>query len=263
MINKTKPSHGAFTGLFMLVLGCVSLVSMCGWFLKWCMDAVPTKEIVLATGLVGIGLLTLIWQAWRTCRCTNRLVHYARTPLPLKFRAQGVEFGLDPQHIILIQSPQPIALCFGFLRPRICLSTGLLGLLSQTQIKAALLHEDYHRQRFDPLRLLAIEAITAALFFLPIVREWRVIFKIKLELDADHHAVQKTGKAALAGALHRILSYSSAPAPLSNIVAAGLNANAARIAALLGERATPQQVSNKSIFYSTAVLWILCLILMV
>lgn len=262
-MNKTKSSHSTFTGLFMLVLGCVSLVSLCGWFLKWCLNAVPTKDIVLVTGLVGIGLLTLIWQAWRTYRCTTQLVHYAQIPLSVKFKAQVVEFELDPQHIVLIQSPQPIALCFGFLRPRICLSTGLLELLSQTQIKAALLHEDYHRQRFDPLRLLLIEAITTALFFLPIVREWRIIFKIKLELAADHHAVQKTGKAALAGALHRILSYGSAPAPLSNIVAARLNANAARIAALLGERSTPQQISNKSILYSTAVLWILCLILMV
>ena len=263
MINKTKSAHGAFTGLFVLVLGCVSLVSMCGWFLSWCMSAIPIKQIVLMAGLVSIGLVTLIWQAWRTCRCTNQLVHYAQIPMPLKFKTQVVEFGLDPQHIVLIQSPQPIALCFGFLRPRICLSTGLLELLSQTQIKAALLHEDYHRQRFDPLRLLVIEAITAALFFLPIVREWRVIFKIKLELDADHHAVQKTGKAALAGALHRILSYGSAPTSLSNIVAAGLNASAARIAALLGERSPVQQVSVKSILYSATVLWVLCLILMV
>lgn len=263
-MNNTKSSQGILIGLLLLVVGCVSLVSLCGWFLNWCMSAaLPTKHIVLMTGVVGIGLLTLMWQAWRTYRCTSRLVDYAQMPLPLTFQTQIVEFGLDPNHIVFIQSPQPFALCFGFLRPRICLSSGLLALLSKRQIKAALLHEDYHRQRFDPLRLLLAEAISGAFFFLPIVREWHVAFKIKLELDSDDHAVQKTDKAALAGALHRILSYGSAPPPLSNIVTAGLNANAARIAALLGERSPVQQVSHKSILSSTAVLWVLCLILMV
>lgn len=264
MTNMTKSSQGILIGLLLLVVGCVSLVSLCGWFLTWCMSAdLPIKHIVLMTGVLGIGLLTLIWRAWRTYRCMNQLIDCARVPLPLKFQTEIAEYGLDPNHIVLVQSSQPFALCFGFLRPRICLSSGLLALLSQRQVKAALQHEDYHRQRFDPLRLLLADAIAAALLFLPIVREWHVLFKIKLELDADNHAIQKTDKAALAGALHRILSYGSVPSPLSNSVTAGLNANAARIAALLGERSTTQQVSGKSILASMAVLWILCSILMV
>lgn len=264
MTNNTKSSQGIFVGLLLLVAGCVSLVTLCGWFLNWCMSAgLPIKHIGLIAGVAGIGLLTLIWQAWRTHRCTSQLVECAQMPLPLAFQTQMVEYGLDPNQIVFIQSPQPIALCFGFLRPRICLSSGLLELLSQRQIKAALLHEDYHRQRFDPLRLLFASAISGAFFFIPIVREWHVTFKIKLELDADDHAIQKTDKVALAGALHRILSYGSSPIRLSNIVTAGLNANEARIAALLGERSAAQRVSRKSILSSTAVLWVLCLILMV
>ena len=264
MTNNMRSSPGIFVGPLLLVVGCVSLVTLCGWFLNWCMSAtLPIKHIGLMAGIVGIGLLTLIWQAWRTYRCTSQLIECAQMPLPLTFQTQIVEFGLDPDRIVFIQSPRPVALCFGFFRPRICLSSGLLELLSQRQIKAALFHEDYHRQRFDPLRLLLAEAIAGALFFVPIVREWHVTFKIKLELDADDHAIQKTDKAALAGALHRILSYGSSPTLLSSIVTAGLSANEARIAALCGERSPAQRVSRKSILASTAVLWVLCLILMI
>ncbi|MCC6611866.1 MAG: M56 family metallopeptidase [Anaerolineae bacterium] len=262
MLKKAKSNHGVFTGPLMLVLGCVSLMSMCGWILNWCLNALPIKQGTLLLGLVGIGLLILFWQAWRTYRYVNQLICYGQLPLPSGFETQVVEFGLDPDHIVLIQSPQPTALCFGFLRPGICISTGLLELLSRAQIKAALLHEDYHRQRFDPLRLLLAQAIAGALFFLPIVREWHAIFKIKLELDADHYAIQRTGKAAMAGALQCILSYGLAPASMPNVVTASLNANAARIAALLGERSPVQQVSRRSILSSTAILWVLCLILM-
>jgi beta-lactamase regulating signal transducer with metallopeptidase domain len=264
MVSQHKSSPSVFTELFLFMVGCVILVSLCGWVLTWCMNAAfPIKQMVLIAGVAGLGLLILIVQAWRTWRCTSQVMQYAQIPLPLEFRTQVIVFGLDPNQLVFIQSPQPIVFCFGFLRPRICLSTGLLELLSRTQVNAALMHEEYHRQRFDPLRLLLIEAVTGALFFLPIVREWRSITQIRLELAADRYAVQQTNKAALAGALHRLLTCGSVTTPISKVAVAGLNANAARVAALLGERAAAQQVSARSVVYTTVVLWVLCLILMV
>jgi hypothetical protein len=139
-----------------------------------------------------------------------------------------------------------------------------VALLPSAQLQAVLLHEDYHRQRFDPLRILVVRTISAALFFLPFVREWRRLFEIKLELDADRYAVHQTSKAALAGALHRLLNYSPSPLSISEagIITAGLSANTARIAALLGERAEPERISLKSVISSTAILWGICFILM-
>jgi hypothetical protein len=135
-----------------------------------------------------------------------------------------------------------------------------MELLSVPQLQAALLHEDHHRRRFDPLRILIVEALSAALFFLPVVQEWRLLYKIQLELDADNYAADKAGKAALAGALHRLLSFS--PGSASGVVTAGLSANSARIAALLGERSTPQQISTRSLLSSAVILWVICLLLM-
>lgn len=258
--RNSKRTYPLFTGLLMLALVCLSFVSLCGWIMNWCLKSDFVKQAGLTAVLLTIGAFAVVWQIWRTSRYTRQLLNHAHIPLPPHLEALVTEFGPDVSQVVLIQSSKPIAFCFGFLRPRICLSTGLVELLSVPQLQAALLHEDHHRRRFDPLRILIVEALGAAFFFLPIVQEWRVLYKIQLELDADCYAANKAGKAALAGALHRLLSLS--PDSASGVVTAGLSANSARIAALLGERSTPQQISARSFVSSALILWVLCLLLM-
>lgn len=259
-INKSRPT--LFTGLLMLALVCISLVNLCSWVINWCLEANFVKQGILTVGLLAIGFFTLVWQLWRTSRYTKQLLSYTHIPLTSDMESLTAELGFDATRVALVQAPQPIAFCFGFLRPRICLSTGLVELLSTPQLRAALLHEDYHRRRFDPLRILLVEAIGGALFFLPVVQEWRTLYKIKLELEADRYAVERAGKPALAGALHRLLNYSVSPVSVSKGVTAGISANSARIAALLGDRSAPQHISAKSFVHSALILWVLCLLLM-
>jgi Zn-dependent protease with chaperone function len=172
-----------------------------------------------------------------------------------------VDWGIQASDFILIESSEPVAFCFGFFHPRICLSTGFITLLSKTQLRAAVLHEDYHRQKFDPLRILLLEVFTKALFFLPVVQEYSRLYKIQLELAADRYAVERAGKAALAGALHRLINSVSNPNPSYGIIA-GISANSARIAALLGDRSLKQAISLRSLLLSSLIIWLLCLGLM-
>ena len=225
------------------------------------MSLTPIKQSIVIIGLLTVAVLTIICQSWRTIRCTRQLLGYAQTPFPPNLEALIREFGLNPSQLVFLKASQPLTFCFGFLRPRICLSSGLVEVLTRPQLRAALLHEEYHRKQFDPLRLLLAEALATALFFLPVVREWHTIFKIQLELNADQYAIRKTGRAALAGALHRLLSYSAIPSPIAHVVTAGLSANNARIAALLGERAVHAEISRKSFLYSAVILWVICLLL--
>lgn len=260
MINKPKSIYRLFTGVLLLALVCISLVNVCTWLWKWCVNITPIKQPVVVVGVLIVGVLTIVWQAWRTIRCTRKLLGYAQISLPPDLEALISEFGLNPSRLVLLNVTQPLTFCFGFLRPRICLSTGLIEILTQSQLHAALFHEEYHRKRFDPLRLLLVEAVATALFFLPVVREWRASFKIQLELDADQYAILKTGKTALAGALHRLLSDAAVAVPIAQGVIAGLSANSARIAVLLGERTAYTEISRKSLFYSAVILWIICLL---
>jgi Zn-dependent protease with chaperone function len=264
MTKRTNLSYRIFfIGLLILALACALSGNLCSWLMTWCNSSVSVKQMSFITVLLIIFALTIIRQIWKTYQYTQQFFHIAQVSFPSPIQELIANLEIDISKIILIESSLPIAFCFGFVRPRICVSTGLLDALSTSQLRATLCHEDFHCQRFDPLRILLVEAISTALFFLPVVKEWRSLVKIRLELDADAYAVRKVGKPALAGALHRLLTHSSKPRPIpQSTVTVGLSANTARIAALLGERETPQHISRRSFVVTSLIVWVLCLIFM-
>ncbi|MGH2536346.1 MAG: M56 family metallopeptidase [Candidatus Promineifilaceae bacterium] len=280
---KRSLSYRASAASFALALACLGLAGLCGWLIAQLLHRAPLQLLCCRlnewhaalmgalpglhlwplglSGLLLIGAVAMMRQTWRTSRHLRPLLGHTCSEMPLPLGALLVELKLEA-HLVLAQTDAPLAFCFGLWRPRICLSTGLLELLSPTQLKAALWHEEHHRRRFDPLRLLLIETARAMFFFLPAVREWGELAKIRLELAADSYAVQHTGKSALAGALHLLLARESVVPVAAGSATAGLSANAARIADLLGERFTPQQISPHSLLRSAVVILLLCPLLM-
>lgn len=235
--------------------------TLCNWLMAWCFILIPAKRILVSIIFITLFLVVLIRQIWRTFRYTQEFLNIIPAEFPIPIKKLIAESGIDISNIVLIQSSVPFVFCFGFLHPRICLSTGLINLLSQSQLRATLYHEDFHGQRFDPLQILVIESISTTLFFLPVIREWRSQAKLKLELNADNYAIHKVGKSSLAGALHRLLTYTPQTQPIRyEISVAGISANEARIAALLGERSVPQTISASKLVLSLAIVWgIICI----
>lgn len=247
--------------LFVLMLLCVSLVKVCSALMDGASHSVVMHHTIFITGVLLLGLGTLIRQTWRTSRLVKAFIAVAQVEFPPDLEALFTELDLR-RYVILTERDHPFAFCFGFLRPRICLSTGLAQVLRQDQLKAVLLHEDHHRQHFDPLRILLIEVVSAMFFFLPVIRAWGRVYKIRLELLADEYAIGKMGKLALAGALHQLFTAARPPMLLSGASIAGLSANTIRVAALLGEQATTSYVSPRTLWVSTGVLWLICLLFM-
>lgn len=265
MMKASKPVHNLLTSILIVATICISTLSFCGWLVAWCLDGANIKRPLFLGVLLLVGIVILLWQIRRTHSCTKELLKVAKVDLPAEVRMLISGQNIDPENVILVHSSEPTAFCFGFLNPQICLSTGLVNVLSQKQLRAVLMHEDYHRQRFDPLRILFFNTICSTLFFLPFVHEWRRLFEIQLELNADRYAVERTGKGALAGALYQLINYSAHP-PLINdtgIIAAGLSANHFRVAALLGNRSALDPIALRSIISTTLILWVLCFILMI
>ncbi|QPC83119.1 M56 family metallopeptidase [Phototrophicus methaneseepsis] len=264
MMKASKSTHNLFTGILIIATICISTLSLCGWLIAWCLDGANVKRPLFLGILLIVGIVILLWQIWRTQSCTKELLNLVKVDMPADVRTLISGRNIDPEKVVLVQSSEPTAFCFGFLNPQVCLSTGLVNLLSKKQLQAVLLHEDYHRQRCDPLRILLLNTLCSTLFFLPFVQEWRRLFEIQLELNADQYAVELTGKGALAGALYQLLSHASHPTLINNkgVVAAGLSANNLRVAALLGNRSTPERISLRSIISTTFILWVLCFILM-
>lgn len=154
MIKTNRPLYKVSTGVLLIAIACIGTVSLCGWLVAWCLNGTHLKQFFLVAVLLSVGLFTSFRQIWRTRRCVGDLLQSVEMDLPEYLRTQIDQRRIPRSSVVLVQSTEPPAFCHGFLKPKICLSTCLVDLLSPSQLQAVLLHEDYHRQRFDPLRIL-------------------------------------------------------------------------------------------------------------
>jgi Zn-dependent protease with chaperone function len=110
------------------------------------------------------------------------------------------------------------AITYGFVRPRILVSTSLIAALDGAELTAVLVHERQHVRERDPLRLFASRILAGYGWFLPLLR-WRADrLSLWRELAADRAATATTGVAAVAGAL---LKLTDVPVPAAVAAAHG------------------------------------------
>lgn len=223
------------------------------------------RTTIIATILISVGFVCQ--QLWRTYRVLAQLqatVQLAQTTTPNLLVAQCTAAGLR-YPVVTVATPTPLAFCAGLVTPHIYLSTGLIEILSDKELRAVLLHEAFHCARYDPLRTLLAESIATALFFLPVVAEWRDLFVTSLELAADRHAMHVSGRWCLAGALHKLLTYPQVPTFSTTRVAgiAGISATEARLAQVLDNAPLPVQFSPYSLLLSSLILVVGCFALQI
>jgi len=209
-------------------------------------------------GLLTLGLGALVLRLWKTHRFVAGLNSALVAEPPARLARLLASLGLSG-HVLALRTEAPLAFCVGWLRPRICLSTGLADILTEQELTAVLIHEDHHCRRRDPLRALLAEAFGATLFFLPIAIELRDLFLATIEIEADRSAVRLAGRPALAGALHKMLIH-----PLASRVSltgiAGLNPTQARLAQLLDDYPSAPHFSPRRLITTSAILVLVCLV---
>ena len=187
---------------------------------------------VTVSALTGLGFLRAARTVTRT-RLTVGELRKATTSARLDKLPERVArpatraVVLDRVEVVL--SPRPFAFVYGWFRPRICISTGLIQLLSEQEMEAVLHHERWHMARLDPLRFLFAQTIAAVFAIVPHVRQMVHAFLLAAEIAADRHAVMAMGQA---GPLARALAKTLQP----TFGSPGFEGQAeARIAALVGE----------------------------
>ncbi|MFQ3567655.1 MAG: M56 family metallopeptidase [Aggregatilineales bacterium] len=251
-MNKAEFPPNLLPILLIFSIPCVLLCLMLPLYHP---EFVTLKLLAVITLLAVNTLMAFFLQLWRTMQFTRRMFYFASVRLPSRLQTVVDELEIAPSKMLFLPTEEPFALCFGFFKPRICLSMGLMDLLSQEQLKAALSHEEYHRRQFDPLRILIGSVLSRTFFFLPISQRLYDRFTTDLEMKADQYAIQQVGKAALAGALHLLLTMPpSTAALLGKTAVVGFTVSSERVAALLGDRSSSNQLSFQSALYSLAVL---------
>lgn len=130
---------------------------------RWCLHLVtgsPDTDELLLVGLlimlpvaVLLGVDSLARQWWAT-RLLLPVRGASQPRVQLKRVVRLAEHLRLANRVDVVRSEQPYAYCYGLLRPRICLSTGLVHLLDDEELEAVLLHERYHLQNYDPLKIV-------------------------------------------------------------------------------------------------------------
>lgn len=193
-----------------------SILTWCGrWFgaLYGIRGSETMPAVILAGLIAGMALLggTAAWLTWWQTRQLVRRLHSGRIPLPATLVEAVADVGLAGR-VWLVKSPDALSLCFGYLRPTVCLSTGFLDVLTSGELKAVLVHEREHLLARDPLKTAVATCLAAAFLPFPLITTLRRSYVVSRELDADQAALSAAGRPLLASAMYKMLTH---PRPLS------------------------------------------------
>lgn len=113
---------------------------------------------------------------------------------------------------LVIKHPAPVAYCLpGGARSVTVLSDGLMGLLSEDELRAVLLHERAHLSQRHHLLLWAFAAWRSALPWLPTSRLAQRAVNELIEMLADDEAVKQVDQETLVGAIAIVATGSHGP----------------------------------------------------
>ncbi len=168
--------------------------------------------------IVGFALASAVWQI----AATHHLIHgllRRRVAAPDSVAATAHAVGIAA--LDLVEDGRPLAFCYGFVHPRVCLTTGMLDLLNADELRAVLLHEAHHVVSRDPLKILVSRALGIGLFFLPAAQDLRDRYLVGKEIAADASAAHTVrSELPLASALLKLLSHGGGTLP-STVAAIG------------------------------------------
>lgn len=182
-----------------------------------------------------------VLAAWQLWRATHRLTHAIQPAgLALSPVVARLARRLDlTGRLVIVPSRETFSFCYGLWCPRICLSLGLVELLTEVELEAVLRHEAYHLHRREPLRMAIAISLSHFFFFVPLLAELRDHYLAEKELSADAAAVAVTGRTSLARALHKIITIQPIPTIPPLAAVAGLSVTARRVDRLLNPAVEP------------------------
>ncbi len=208
---------------------CWGVARLCS---EWSMllELLTSEALVLLplTILVIRGLQGGLRQFLRTRQAVGQLLALPRSALPPQLARLAGDLGLR-RRLDLVDCPTPEAFCYGLLNPRVCLTTGLLNLLSLAEVEAVLRHERHHLRRRDPLRTLLWTALDHACWWLQHGGEQA---RLQRELAADRAVIAAGGRLSLASALLKLIGQPRGT-QFTGLAISGLSVTNARIDQLL------------------------------
>lgn len=174
-------------------------------------------------GILAVAGVTLVssvvvavrttWQQFVGAHAYARVlgVHVVRPPTRLAACIESVSLS----RVTCVASEVPIAVTVGVWRPRVLVTDALVGLLSDAELEAVLVHEKVHVLRRHPAVYGLARVAARATFVLPVVRAVATRVVLESELEADAAAVHDRGRRSLVGALAKLSATRQLPDPVA------------------------------------------------
>lgn len=160
--------------------------------------------------------------------------------------------GLSNQVTILKQQ-KPQAFCFGVINPKIYLSTGLISLMSDVELKVILRHEKYHVDHNDPLVFILATLVESLFPFFPVISEFIRVYRTDREVKADNHAMRTIeDRYSLTEILKKLVSGETTvrPAFIASILSEDILE--ARIQSITQQKVVYQKARTRNVILSIA-----------
>jgi Zn-dependent protease with chaperone function len=162
--------------------------------------------------LLGATLIAIYVVAHRYRR-TVRQRHRHREALQFVIHASG-----DQDDVCVLDHPIPVVYCVPAPTRPIVVSSGALDQLEEGEFQAVLAHERAHLRHRHHVLLTTVDALAAALAWLPTFRAARGHLPVLLEMTADDIAACRCGRQIVADALRKL---AIAPSPAGGLAAGG------------------------------------------
>ena len=177
--------------------------------------------VVLLLGVATLGA-SIVQRAYHQHRLAGRLLALAKPVTVADISVQALA-GMDA------------ALVAGLRHPQIFCSSELASILGPDELRAVMLHEQYHQLDRAPARLVVLEAMAPVLNLFDAGAAWLTRRMASLEIAADDHARrQGSTPKALASALLKL-----APHQQGNPGISFTSVTELRLRALLDEQPAP------------------------
>ncbi|RTE11608.1 M56 family metallopeptidase [Paenibacillus whitsoniae] len=157
--------------------------------------------------LIAVTWGTLAWlsaqHAWAAVKAGRfiRKLHASE-----QTRSIAARSGLRPEQLRIIRHASPLAMTVGLWRPRIVLSTGLIAMLEESELRAVIEHEKCHVRYRDPLGIFLLTMMSKAMGYIPMFTWMSHKYPIMIELRADKFAIGQMAQSAdLGSALLKML----------------------------------------------------------
>ncbi|RJE88400.1 M56 family peptidase [Paenibacillus sp. 1011MAR3C5] len=144
--------------------------------------------------LFGYTIIRAIWRIMAQSYLTRKSLKHFRSRrhdkltkrLNYKYSSLGTE-------ILVVRDEAFVALAIGMRKPKIVLSTAMLHMFDEDEVKAILLHEWHHCQNRDNVKMFLLTLLTEGFSYLPIMKPVFRYCQTWTELLADRFAIRQMG----------------------------------------------------------------------